>query len=242
MARRTGRRPGKQDTKKTILAVAREIFAERGYDAASIRQIATAAEVDPALVHHYFGTKEQLFIAVVRPPINPADLIPRLVSGSVDSLGERLVATFLSVWEDPVTGPAFQSLIRGAISHRWTGRLIREFFATQIVRRALQNLDDVVDPEEIPFRASLVASQLFGLATTRYLLKFEPLASASRESVVAAVAPNVQRYLTGDVVMAPARMDGAQVDGAQVDGASDDGASPDAGPTDGSDPDPATRS
>lgn len=207
MARRTGRRPGKQDTKEKILTVAREIFAERGYDAASIRQIATAAEVDPALVHHYFGTKEELFIAVVEPPIDPSTLIPGLVAGPLDTLGERLVETFLSVWEEPASGAAFRSLLKGAISHRWTGRLVREFFATQVVRRALQNLNVAVDPAEIPLRASYVASQLFGLALTRYLLKFEPLASASRASVVATVAPNVQRYLTGDLPIDPTKAD-----------------------------------
>lgn len=204
MARRTGRRPGKQDTKEKILAVAREIFAERGYDAASIRQIATAAAVDPALVHHYFGTKEQLFVAVVQPPVDPGQIIPRLVAGGVDGLGERLVGTFVSAWEDPATGPAFRSLLKGAISHKWTGRLVREFFAVQVVRRALQVLDTAVDPAEIPLRASYVASQLFGLALTRYVLAFEPLASASRESVIATVAPNIQRYLTGELPHDPA--------------------------------------
>lgn len=199
MARRTGRRPGKQDTKQTILAAAREIFAERGYDAASIRQIASAAKVDPALVHHYFGTKEQLFVAVVQPPVDPASFLPRVIAGPVDTLGERIVDAFLWGWEDPATEAAFRSLIKGAVAHPWTARLVREFFAVQVVRRALHNLEAVVDPAEIPLRASYVASQLFGLALARYLLAFEPLASASRESVVATVGPNIQRYLTGEL-------------------------------------------
>jgi AcrR family transcriptional regulator len=200
MARRTGRRPGKQDTREAILAAAREAFAERGYDGVSIRAIATSAGVDPALVHHYFGTKEQLFIATVRPPVDPTELIPKIIAGgAVEGIGERIVEAFLSVWDHPVSGPAFEALLRGALANRLSARLMREFFAVQILRRALANLGTVVDPAEVPLRATLVASQLFGLAVIRYILKFEPLASASRDTVVAAVAPNVQRYLTGDL-------------------------------------------
>ena len=199
MARRTGRRPGKQDTREAILAAAREAFAELGYDGASIRQIATGAGVDPALVHHYFGTKEELFVETVRPPINPAEVIPKVIAGGVDGMAERLLETFLSVWEHPVSGPAFEALLRGAFANRISAKLIREFFAVQIMRRAILNLGEVVDPATVPLRANLIASQLFGLATIRYILKFEPLASAPREAVVAAVAPNLQRYLTGDL-------------------------------------------
>lgn len=204
MARRTGRRPGKQDTREAILAAAREAFAERGYDGASIRAIATSAGVDPALVHHYFGTKEQLFNATVQAPIDPAEVIPKLLAGgTVDTLGRRLVETFLSVWEHPVSGPAFEAVLRGAVANRLSARLIREFFAVQILRGALRNLGQLIDPAEVPLRANLVASQLFGMAIIRYVLKFEPLASTAPEAIVAAVAPNVQRYLTGDLSDVP---------------------------------------
>lgn len=200
MARRSGRRPGKQDTREAILAAAREVFAERGYDGASIRAIATSAGVDPALVHHYFGTKEQLFTATVQPPIDPATLIPKIIAGGpVDELGERLVNAFLGVWEHPVSGPAFAAVLRGAFANRVSAKLLREFFAVQILRRALQNLGTIIDPAEVPLRANLVASQLFGLAVIRYVFRFEPLASLPREAVAAAVAPNLQRYLTGEL-------------------------------------------
>ena len=199
MARRSGRRPGKQDTREVILAAAREVFAERGYDGASIRAIAASAGVDPALVHHYFGTKEELFRATVRPPVDPSELIPKIVADGVDGLGERIVETFLGVWEHPVSGPAFEALFRGAISNRMSGRLVREFFAVQILRRAVRELDAVTDPAELPLRVNLAATQLFGLAAVRYILKFEPIASAPHHAVVAAVAPTLQRYLTGDI-------------------------------------------
>jgi AcrR family transcriptional regulator len=199
MARRVGRRPGRQDTRSGIVAAAREVFAERGYDGASIRQIAASAGVDPALVHHYFGTKEQLFLAVVQPPVSPADLVPRIVAGDPAKLGERLVTTFISMFESPVTAPAFEALLRGAFANRLSGKLIREFFAVQIIRRVVRELDAVVDAAELPLRANLAASQLLGLAATRYILKFEPIATAPRETVIAAVAPTLQRYLTGDI-------------------------------------------
>jgi AcrR family transcriptional regulator len=199
MARRVGRRPGRQDTRGAILAAARTVFAERGYDGASIRQIATEAGVDPALVHHYFGTKDQLFLAVVQPPVNPADLVPKIVAGDPDRLGERIVATFLSVLESPVTGPAFEALLRGAFANRVSGRLIREFFAVQIIRRVARELGTVVEPAELPLRANLAASQMLGLAATRYIMKFEPIASADQATIVTAVAPTLQRYLVGDI-------------------------------------------
>src|SRR5690606_36559411 len=132
MARRLGRRPGKQDTRGAIVNAAREVFAEHGYDGTSIRMIAAAADVDPALVHHYFEGKDQLFLETVRPPVNPAELIPKLVAGGVDGLGERIVETFTGVWEHPVSGPAFEALLRHAFASRTSGRLVREFFAVHL--------------------------------------------------------------------------------------------------------------
>ncbi|HEX6336052.1 MAG TPA: TetR family transcriptional regulator [Jiangellaceae bacterium] len=199
MARRVGRRPGRQDTRGAILNAARDVFAERGYDGASIRLIATGAGVDPALVHHYFGTKEQLFLAVVQPPVSPAELVPKIVTGDPERLGERLIETFLSVFESPATGPAFEALIRGAFANRLSSTLIREFFAVQVIRRVVRELGDLVDVAELPLRANLAASQMLGLVATRYIIKFQPIASVSREAVIAAVAPTVQRYLTGDI-------------------------------------------
>lgn len=199
MARRLGRRPGKQDTRGAIVNAAREVFAEHGYDGTSIRMIAAAADVDPALVHHYFEGKDQLFLETVRPPVNPAELIPKLVAGGVDGIGERIVETFTGVWEHPVSGPAFEALLRHAFASRTSGRLVREFFAVHLIRRVTSELASYIDPAEMPLRANLVASQLFGLASIRYILRFEPLASAPREAVIAAVGPTIQRYLTGDL-------------------------------------------
>lgn len=199
MARRTGRRPGNSGAKAQILAAARAQFAEGGYEGASIRGIAAAASVDPALVHHYFGTKEDLFVAVVAPPADPAELIPQVIQGDVDHLGERVVRMFLTMLESPGTGPGFRALLRGALANDLSARLLREFFTRQVVRRLTTALDGVVPAVEMPIRADLVASQIFGLVLVRYLIGVEPIASMDHEQVVAAVGPTVQRYLTGDL-------------------------------------------
>jgi len=199
VARRSGRRPGHSGAKEQILAAAREQFAAGGYEGTSIRGIAAAAEVDPALVHHYFVTKEKLFVAVVAPPADPDELIPQVVAGPAEEVGERVVRMFLSVLESPATGPGFRALLRGGLANDLSARLLREFFTRQVVRRLTAALDGVVPAEEMPARASLVASQIFGMVLMRYLIGLEPLASMDHDQVVTAVAPTVQRYLTGDL-------------------------------------------
>jgi AcrR family transcriptional regulator len=189
---RTGRRPGNQDTREAILAAARTAFAERGYDGASIRQIAGGAGVDPALVHHYFGAKDQLFLAVMEAPFNPAEVLPKIFEPGLDGVGERLVRTFVGVWDSPA-GTTIAALVRSAMQHEWSARMLREFLVTQILRRATRALD--LDPAEAPKRASLVASQMIGLAMLRYILKLEPLASMHQDEVVRTLAPTIQRYL-----------------------------------------------
>jgi AcrR family transcriptional regulator len=193
---RTGRRPGNQDTREAILAAAKTAFAERGFDKASIRQIATGAEVDPALVHHYFGSKEKLFLATMEAPIDPAEMIPKIMAGGADGVGERLVRTVLTVWDSPAGG-SIVALLRSALSHDWSARMLREFVTSQILRRIVQQLD--IDPKEAPLRSTLAASQLVGLAMARYIVKLEPIAEAPRETIVAAVGPTIQRYLVGPV-------------------------------------------
>jgi AcrR family transcriptional regulator len=190
---RTGRRPGKQDTREAIVQAAREAFAERGYDRASIRTIATSAGVDPALVHHYFGTKEQLFLVTVEAPIDPGSVFSTVLAGDDEDLPERLVRQFLTVWDHPVTGAAAVALIRSGLQHDWSARMLREFLTSQILRRVLRHLR--VDPAEAPLRGALVASQMMGLAMARYVVKLPPLAEADPETVVAALAPNIRRYL-----------------------------------------------
>jgi AcrR family transcriptional regulator len=194
---RTGRRKGAPDTREAILESARAVFAEKGFDGASIRLIATNAAVDPALVHHYFGTKDDLFLATVGAPVDPSKMIPAVLDGDPDGMGGRLVRMFLSVWGDPVSGPALLAVVRSALAHDWSARMLREFLASQILRRIIAKVD--VPQAEAPMRAALVASQMIGVGIARYIIRIEPIASAEVETVVAMVGPTVQRYLTGAV-------------------------------------------
>jgi AcrR family transcriptional regulator len=190
---RTGRRPGNQDTREAILSSARKAFSEKGFDGASIRSIATGAGVDPALVHHYFGTKDQLFTATLQLPVDVVAVMTGLAADGLDGFGERLVRTILGVWDSPA-GSAAAALVRSAVAHEWTARLMREFLMTQILRRVLGNFD--IDPAEAPTRANLVASQMIGLLLMRYIIKLEPLAHMDPEDVARLIGPTIQRYLT----------------------------------------------
>src|SRR5690606_66362 len=115
MKRRGGRRPGNPDPRQAILSAAREVFAERGFDAASMRAIATAAGVDPALIHHYFGSKDQLFLAAMNSPIDPKEVVGQLWADGWDGFGERLIRFFLGIWDSP-DGAAAIALLRSAVS------------------------------------------------------------------------------------------------------------------------------
>ena len=195
MSPRTGRRPGASGTRDAILDSARQNFGDNGYDSTSIRRVAQDAGVDPALVHHYFGTKEQLFVAAMELPLNPADLIAPLLLGDRDRLGERVVRTFLSVWDsEPMRAPML-AMIRSAVQHDQAAAMVREFIEGVIVARAIETLD----VDHVQWRANLVATQVLGLAIGRYIIKIEPLASASQDEVVSAIAPTVQRYMAGDL-------------------------------------------
>lgn len=193
---RTGRRPGNPDTREAIVAAARRLFVEKGFDAATMRAIAAEAQVDPALVHHYFGTKEQLFVTVMQFPMAPSEMIGEVTAGGAEQAGARLVRLFVTIWDSPV-GAIGVSVIRTAMSNDLSMKLLREFLTTQVLRRVVADLG--LDPAQAPLRASLVASQIAGLAMMRYIMKLEPLASLPAEQVVAAVGPTVQRYLTGEL-------------------------------------------
>ncbi|GIE87579.1 TetR family transcriptional regulator [Actinoplanes regularis] len=196
MARRTGRRPGNPDTREAILSAARAAFADKGYDGASIRAIATGAGVDPALVHHYFGTKDKLFLATMQAPMDPLDVISAAAEGDRSEVGVRFVRLFLRIWDGP-GGAAGVALLRSAVGTEWTTKLFREFVVTQILRRAVPKLG--LDEAEGRLRVALAASQMVGVALARYVIKVEPMASAPAEAIVAAVGPSVQRYLMDDL-------------------------------------------
>jgi AcrR family transcriptional regulator len=196
MARaRTGRRPGESGTRDAILEAARREFAQHGYDRATIRAVAGGAGVDPALVHYFFGTKAELFAAAMQLPINPAEAAEAMLAGEPERIGERLIGTFLAVWDYAPNRDVFLGLLRSAVTDEHAATLLREFAVRELFGRVAAALGT----PDAELRASLVFSQIFGLAVARYILRVEPLASAPGQVVAAAVGPTVQRYLTGDL-------------------------------------------
>ncbi|MFB1043501.1 TetR/AcrR family transcriptional regulator [Streptomyces chrestomyceticus] len=198
-ARRRGRPPRTEaadgpGARERILAAARAEFAARGYEKTSVRGIAKAADVDPALVHHYYGTKEQVFAAAVEMSFAPALNAPEAVlEGGLDSVGERLTRFVFGVWENPVTREPLLAIVRSALTNDAAAAVFRKLVARQLLRRIAGELA-VPDAD---LRAELAAAQLVGTALLRYVIKLEPLASADPEQIVARVAPVVQQHLTG---------------------------------------------
>ena len=190
---RSGRRPGTTDTRERILDAARREFSASGYDGATIRGIAAGADVDPALVHHYFGTKDELFVSALRLPVNPAAILPDVIAGGLDGLGRRIVHTMLTRWDASDANPLLM-LLRSLASEQ-VAPMMREFVAHGIVRPMM----DALGTPDAPVRATLAASQLGGLMMARYIVKIEPLASLPADEVARLVGPNLQRYLTGDL-------------------------------------------
>lgn len=196
---RTGRRRGNSGTREAILAAARDRFAAEGYARATIRTIAAAAAVDPALVHHYFGTKQELFTAALDLPVDIPRALAEVLSGDPHDVGERLVRRFLAEWDGPEARSALTALLRTAVTSEQVADMAREFMVGELLGRAVRALD----PPHGAWRTTLVASQLLGLAMGRYVLRIEPLASADAETLAATLGPTVQRYLTGELPPAP---------------------------------------
>jgi len=188
---RTGRRPGTAGTRDEILAAARSHFGDVGYEGATIRGIAAAAKVDPKLVLHYFESKEGVFRAAVDFPIDPAAFLPDLLKPGLDGLGGRLVRFFLETWESPAGSPLL-ALIRSVVASESAASMMREFVSREVLARVAEALE--LDQPQL--RASLAASQLIGLAMLRYVIKVEPLASASPRRVADWIGPTLQRYFT----------------------------------------------
>jgi len=205
-ARGLGRRPGESRTREAILDAARKRFGDHGYDGATIRGIAGDAGVDPALVHHFYGTKERLFAAAMRLPVVPSEIITFVLGAERERLGEEfgsrigelLTGTMLRAWDVADIRTAFLGLLRSAATSEQGVAMLREFVTSTIVA-SLTQVAGLGDDAEGRFRATLVASQVIGLGFARYVLGLEPLASASTEDLVAAIGPTMQRYLTGDI-------------------------------------------
>jgi AcrR family transcriptional regulator len=218
--RRSGRRSGDSGTREAILAAARARFAEAGYDRATIRTIAAAAGVDPALVHHYFGPKERLFAAAMKLPVVPGEVVAAALAagtgGDGGSPGENMLATMLAAWDVAEMRAAFLGLLRTAVASEQGVAMLREYATGVILSRvadaarqasAAGHPGQAARPPghaagEADLRATLVASQVLGLALTRYVLQLGPLAKAGNAELAAAIGPTLDRYLSGPLTPA----------------------------------------
>jgi len=188
-----GRRPGGPDTRGEILAAARESFAHRGFAGTTIRAVAASAGVDAALVHHYFGSKDDLFIAALEIPVDPRAIMPSVFADGVGGAGERLLRVFLGVWENPEARLPLIALVRTSLGEAGPVNLLRE----GMLRIVFGPLAAHLPGDDAERRVSLVASQLIGLVVGRYVLQLSPLAAMTPDEVIACVAPTIQRYLDG---------------------------------------------
>lgn len=198
-ARPRGRRPGAPDTRAQILEAALALFAERGFERATVRAIAARAGVDPAMVHHYFGTKEDLLTAAITLPAEVSAITGLIRDGTLAE-AEAMVRALLAVWDDPHVRATMQALLRAGMSHQRAAAALRVAFADQTALRIAEALGG----DDAELRAGLVGTQITGLALLRIIIGFEPIADAEAEVLVAAVAPTIHRYLVGDLGAPPA--------------------------------------
>jgi AcrR family transcriptional regulator len=193
--KRPGRPPGTSDTRERILANARELFARNGFDKTSIRAVAAAAAVDPALVHHYFGTKHRLFTAAIHIPIDPMILIEQMRVTPVEELGLKVPSLLLPLWDSEL-GAGLIAELRSLLAGAEVG-FIRTFMREVVVAEIAARVDD--PPGSGILRAEFVASQIAGVLMARYIIGIEPFASLPAQQIADTIAPNLQRYLTGDL-------------------------------------------
>ncbi|HWE88789.1 MAG TPA: TetR family transcriptional regulator [Pseudonocardiaceae bacterium] len=194
--RRRGRRPSGEDTRAALLAAALEVFGEQGFDSATVRGIATRAGVDAAMVNHWFGGKRGLFLAAIQAPFDPTALIDAAISGDPDTVAERIIRVFVTAWDTHRS--RFRALMRNIAGNDSAAATMRDFVFNAVIRR----VTDTIGVDRAELRTSLCASQLIGLGMARYVLDLEPLMSADIETVVAMIAPTLQRYLTADITSA----------------------------------------
>lgn len=189
---RSGRRPGGEDTRGAILEAARAAFATAGYQAATIRAIAAEAGVDPALVHHYFGTKEDLFGMVMELPLRPSQAAEMIMAEGIENAGSNLARLFFSIWESPTTRDTLLAMLRGAFTTEQGADTLKDFFEAALLERVA----DQVDGPDAKLRVSLAASHLIGVAVLRYVIGFEELIGPTPEELAERVGGSIQAYFT----------------------------------------------
>jgi AcrR family transcriptional regulator len=199
MAERKSTTPGPRDERGVlaarILRAARDAFAENGWAGTTIRSIARAADVDPALVYHYYGSKEGLLDAATTPPQHWLEAVAKTWATPESDLGRQLLTLMLSAWADDETGPTLLAVLQTAAHEESTREKLRT-----IVEGSLMGVSHLgIDENDRKFRSGLIASQMMGLAMMRYVWRIEPVASMNGDELLAAITPNLQHYINGDL-------------------------------------------
>lgn len=185
---RTGRRPGGSDARQDILDAAVELFSERGYEGASVRAIATAADVDPALVRHYFGDKSSLFVESVMSRAGLVEHVLAELRDDGERRGERLALAYLSAWEDDDVRPALTAVVASVVTSEGARMILREALPAAIARALDLTADDVS-------RIGLVGAQLLGVAMARYVAEIPVLTELSVAELAARIGPGLDVLL-----------------------------------------------
>ena len=191
--------PGPRDERGVlaarILTAAREEFAEHGWAGTTLRAVARAADVDPALVYHYFGSKEGLLDAATNPPQKWLESVAKVWTTPIDQLGAALITLLLASWADDEIGPTLRAILQTAAHEPSTREKLR-----RIVEGSLMGVSELgSDEHDRLVRSGLISSQMMGFALMRYVWKIEPIASMTDDQAIAAIAPNLQRYVDGDL-------------------------------------------
>lgn len=187
---RTGRRTGNSGTRDAILDAATKFFGERGYQGATMRTIAAAAGVDPALIRHFFRDKETLFAKAVSDRTIIFQQLAASLRGDPADIGTRVADTYLRLWEQPQTRPILMAITRSATTSDRAARMLQDALENSIRSHAGEP-----DNDEAQLLA-LAGSQLFGLAVARHIIKVPAITQLAHDDLVAQVAPTIQRYLT----------------------------------------------
>jgi AcrR family transcriptional regulator len=195
VSRRIGRRSGESTARDDILEAARKLFSNNGFDRTTLRQVADSAGVDPALISHYFGNKRGLFVAAVEFPSDPAAVLEPVRTCPLDELAATTLRQILQVWASPA-GPSVIARFRQALTSG-EDELVRDLLTSVILAPIRERLRGTGD--DLDLRLTLFASQVAGLLVTREILALPPLRATDIDALVAAVAPNLQRYLTGAI-------------------------------------------
>ncbi|WP_062467583.1 TetR/AcrR family transcriptional regulator [Demequina maris] len=190
--RSRGPRGGDADTRGDILTAAAEVFGDKGYGAASVREIARRADVDPALVRHYFPSKRELFVEAIRPVRADDPRLLALAATPRDRLGEALLRFFLGVWDEPEMGQRLRAVLASVAAAGELGHALADVMLRDVLGR-------LVREDDARLRAEACGSQLVGLAMARYVVRMPQVSRASADDLVPLYAPTLQRYIDGDL-------------------------------------------